>query len=503
MRKKNLAAVIAIMTMTASLLAGCGSENGTGNASNVVEDGNGGDVYEATMMYYASNDSASGIQDVEDKLNELTVSELNIHVNLQPITWGTYDQQIQLTLSGGEQLDIFPMKPNNASSFIQAGYLVDLSEYLSEETTPNIMEWIGEGDLQCCSVGDFIWGMPVMMERTHPNAFVMRNDILQEVGINAGDIQSLDDITDVFAKVHEKYPDMVILGGKNTATIPIASMDVDFLGNVKRLGVLMNYGEKPEVVNYYETDEFAELVNYMHEWYDAGYVSKDIATCTDTGEIQMKAGNLFAYTTNTKPDSKEEKDTMTGYDTAIFEYNDLLLTTWGVNTVAYGVSAGSKDPEKAIALYDFIMGSEEANDLLNWGVEGKDWVEAEDGTATYPEQVDLNNVSYHQDFGWALPNQQNSHVWEGNDPTVFETYREAADSAKVSVAYGFTFNTSNVLDQISALSSVFEQYAYTLSSGSVDPEKGIQEFNDALYAAGLQDVIDEEQKQLDEWLANQ
>jgi putative aldouronate transport system substrate-binding protein len=35
----------------------------------------------------------------------------------------------------------------------------------------------------------------------------------------------------------------------------------------------------------------------------------------------------------------------------------------------------------------------------------------------------------------------------------------------------------------------------------VHPESGIAEFNDALYDAGLQDVIDEKQRQLDAWLA--
>ena len=34
-------------------------------------------------------------------------------------------------------------------------------------------------------------------------------------------------------------------------------------------------------------------------------------------------------------------------------------------------------------------------------------------------------------------------------------------------------------------------------------ETAIQEYNDALYAAGLQDIIDEKQAQLDAWLASQ
>ena len=40
--------------------------------------------------------------------------------------------------------------------------------------------------------------------------------------------------------------------------------------------------------------------------------------------------------------------------------------------------------------------------------------------------------------------------------------------------------------------------------GVVDyPAKAIPEFNEKLYAAGLQTVMDEKQKQLNEWLENQ
>ena len=51
------------------------------------------------------------------------------------------------------------------------------------------------------------------------------------------------------------------------------------------------------------------------------------------------------------------------------------------------------------------------------------------------------------------------------------------------------------------LNSVFEQYKKDVAFGAVDTESGLKEFNDALYAAGLQTVMDEKQRQLDAWLA--
>lgn len=507
MMKRKWIAIGLAVTLIGTFITGCGNGSGGQGNSDTADsiEASGAeseeDYYEATILYHAGNDAASGLQAVEDRFNELTMEQLHMKVDLIPITYGAYDQQVQLMLSGGEPLDIFVMHPENASTFVEAGYMVDLTDYLSEEKTPNILSYLTMEEIKCCSIGDFIWGIPVIMERPHPNSFIMRNDILEEVGVNAEDIKSLDDMTEVYAKVHEAYPDMTLLSGQYNRSMPISSMHTDFLGDIYRIAVLADNGQTPKVVNYFETEEFATLVGHMRDWYEAGYVSKDFATCQDTGEVLMKAGNLFSFTTNTKPDSKKEKDVMTGYDTAIFQYNEPLLTTWGTSTVAYGIASNAKDPAKAVELYDWIMSNREANDLLNWGVEGVDWIETEDGTAAFPEGIDIHNVGYHQDYGWALPNQQNSHVWEGNDPSIFDEYVKIKNESKESVAYGFTFDGRGVTDEVTACHAVVEQYAYTLCVGAVDPEAGIKQLNEELYKAGLQTVLDEVQSQLDSYLA--
>jgi putative aldouronate transport system substrate-binding protein len=46
-------------------------------------------------------------------------------------------------------------------------------------------------------------------------------------------------------------------------------------------------------------------------------------------------------------------------------------------------------------------------------------------------------------------------------------------------------------------------YYDAIGTGTLDPADAIEEFNQALYDAGLQKVIDEKQIQLDAWLAGQ
>lgn len=492
MKTKRILSVLVTAVLTVSMLGGCSGSS----EDNKSADGSGDAPYEATLLYIVANDSATGIDAVEEAFNELTMKNLNIKVDLLPMSISTYNEQLQLMLSSGEKLDLFPLNASRASSFIDSGFLLNLSDYL--DNAKETVDAVGMDDINCCSMDDFVWGIPVMMERAHPTGFVMRQDILDEVGYKAEDIQGLDDLTNVYAAVHAKYPNMTILGGNYTCTLPWLSDHVDPLGD--RFGVLDNYGETTEVVNYYETDEFKNLVKQMRSWYEAGYVSKDLATCTENNSSMMRAGNMFSFCNNVKPDTAAETANTTGQDIAVWQYNENFLTTWGTSAYGFCVSSNSENPGKAVELYNFIFNSSEANDLLNWGVEGNDWVEAADGSATFPEGVTLDTVGYHQGYGWCMPNQQVGHVWEGTDPNVFEAYTKARDEASVSPLYGFGFNSTEVTNEIAALTAVQEEYVYTICSGSVDPDTEIDRFNKALYDAGLQKVMDAKQTQIDKWL---
>ena len=103
---KRRLALLLTMAMGISVLAGCGGgEADTGNddgaASTEGSAGDGGaaeidfdeEPYEATLMYWAAND-ARDLESVSAAFNELTLAELNMKVNLMPLTFGTYTQQI-------------------------------------------------------------------------------------------------------------------------------------------------------------------------------------------------------------------------------------------------------------------------------------------------------------------------------------------------------------------------------------------------------------------------
>ena len=70
---------------------------------------------------------------------------------------------------------------------------------------------------------------------------IMRKDILDECGIDVSSITDYKDLTDVYATVKEKYPDMVMMASNNSATPDTKYEMNDTLTD--GFGVLMDHGQ--------------------------------------------------------------------------------------------------------------------------------------------------------------------------------------------------------------------------------------------------------------------
>lgn len=510
---KKLLALGLALAMCLSLLTGCSGNNGgtdsTADTSNTdgqsatTETTSNEEPYEINFAYLVAS-TGSNMDKVRDAMNELTMKELNMTVNLIPMTFSEFISQLPMMMAANEPMDLMPLPAGQASTFITSQYIVDLTPYLDQ--IPNIKEYVGDL-IDAGYVGDFLTGLPMVKEAAYPCSLVTRKDIMDELGyteedfsVTTDDLSTFDQITELFAAVKEAHPEMTVFDGTGIMGTMMGQSYVDTLGD--GFGVLADYGQETTVTNMYESDLFRQFCEIGKSWYDAGYSSQDIAVNTDSSEVKMKAGNTFSTIMARKPNTKQEKLSQTGYEWYVIPLGDAVTT----NSVAtlYSVANASKDPAKAVEFLNWVYGSGEFADLINWGIEGEDWVEAEDGTATYPDGVDATNVGYHQDMGYMYPNQFAGHVWEGNPTDLLEQYEAYNDSCIKSKALGFTYDSTSVANEIAQLTTVQDKYLKDLSFGVVeDLEATLKSFNDELYAAGLEKVMQAKQEQLDAWLAEQ
>ena len=93
------------------------------------------------------------------------------------------------------------------------------------------------------------------------------------------------------------------------------------------------------------------------------------------------------------------------------------------------------------------------------------------------------------------------YIWEGDSPDIWEETKAMNERALKSKAFGFTYDSTSVTNELAALSKVKAQYAAALGSGSVNPEEVLPKFLEELEKAGIDKVIQTKQEQLDKWLA--
>ncbi len=524
MKVRRVMSLMLVLVLMMGLLAACGgggssssggSESGStqesgGGSSEVGETGEetskvDGEGYTANFLYLVAAEGADQ-QKVNEAADALAMKEINMHINMIPMTFGTFSSQMSVMLAGGEPLDIFPVYSSSFGTYIESQYIVNLADYL--DYLQGTVEVFGE-DANCGYVGDFLVGFSQMKERGYPTGLVVRKDIFDELGykvedfnVSPEDYSSFDQITELFAAVKEAHPEMICLDGTSVLATGAPLSYTDNLGD--DFGVLENYGQTTTITNYFESEQFKKFCEIAKQWYDAGYTSQDIAVNQDTGETKLRAGNAFSFICYVKPNTSVEKLAQTGYETEVIYMGDTAKSTNAVNSAMFCMANAAEDKVKAAQFMNWIYTSGEFNDLINWGVEGVDWVLDDDGLATFPEGVDAQTVGYHNDFGWIYPNQFAGHPWAGNPVDIWDQYRKYNSEMKKSMAFGFTFDSTPVANEEAQLVNVENEYLKDLSCGVVDDvDASIAEFNQKLYDSGLQKVMDEKQAQLNAWLEEQ
>lgn len=436
---------------------------------------------------------------IMEKVNEILLRDLNMKLNLTITPYGTFGQQRQLLLTGGEPLDLVILNASAATGFINNNQILNLNE-LIDKYGKNIKEtW---GDMaKSAAIGDFVYGVSCVNEVGNIPAIGMRKDLVEKYNIDYQSIHKLEDIEPVLAMIKEKEPGVAALfvdPGQPPVSRQLSVVDPLTDG----IAVLDNSGlDSTTIIPITQSKEYKEKCELLHKWYQAGYLNPDAATSTVQLESAFKAGSCFSSVMVWHPMSPD----MFGGVPLVYAFlGEHKVLSGATGLVNYGIAAQSKNPDKAMQMLDYLYGSKDVMQLLNWGEENIDWVYAdkEKNLITWPEGVDSNNAKYHAQMAWNLPNQFLSSSWEGVfDYDVYDQMKKFNKEGLHSKAFGFSYNTAPVANELAALYNVKDKYMASLETGAVDPDEYLPKYENDLKQAGLEKLIAEKQKQFDTWLA--
>lgn len=535
---KKILTIVLTLCLTASMLAGCGggnSGNGGERKAPKSTEGNTGSDASGTGQSAAgetaapagdttgdaSQPSASGVQtydfsdrepytikimmfgdadtqacaEISEAVSKITREKINADVELTRIGFGTYLTQLNLALSSQEELDLFTPFTTSIATLANTGQIMPLTDLLSEYGQETLAA-ISDSDWACAKVGDDIYSVPSNKDKAANFGFVMRKDILDETGISVDDIKDFDDLHEVLVKVKEAHPEMYPVVPDNSNMWGILGYDP--LGD--NLGILDLYADpqSTKVVNLYSTPFYRTWAERIYQWAQEGLVLPDVASNTESRSSLISSGKGFGGFSHMKPGYDLQETVGTGYEMVSWVFDEAVSTTSFVS-IGWCIGNNSGDPERTMALLNLMYNDPELANLFCNGIEGVHYEVRDNGKIGYPEGVTSANTPYSR-LAWGWPNEQITSIWESDEDTVWTDLAKFNDEARPSPAKGFLFDNSKVLNQITACQNVVGKYHKAIIGGSVEPEDAIEKFLAELKNAGIEDIIEEKQAQLNAWL---
>lgn len=420
MKKKRLAALVLGVTITASLLFGCGSSGEEAKSSNAEAEGKNSQKAEASAGEIIDFTMFSAMPGAEindgNEIQELIAEKTGVRVKETWLTGQTDAEAIGTIIAGGEYPD-FINGGEAMKALYDAGALVAWDDYLDKY--PNLKEMYSEeewdkfrqddGKIYWANVFQNTYGED--KSTTHNDeAFWVQAKVLEWAGYPR--IKTLDQYFELLTSYTEANPAME----DGTEYIPYTILCEDwryfcienapqFLDGYPNDGSVIVDVDNMKIVDYNTTDTAVKYFKKLNEEYNKGNIDPEFATQTyDEYISKLSTGRVlgmcdqwwdFAYTVN---DVFKQQ----GLDLQGCNYVPLGLTieegmenqwhSYGDtinNSSGIAVTTSCSDVDAAFRFMNDLL-DQEIHDLRFWGIEGVDYLVDEEGLYYRTEEMRAN-----------------------------------------------------------------------------------------------------------------
>lgn len=439
---------------------------------------------------------------VEAALNDYLISiNAGVKVDMVLMSLGDLSTQLTLMLSDNQNpLDLFCWRfYSTLDACVKNEQCIPLDQYL--DVYPDMWSIFPDKVLKTQQISGVQYAVPSVDSYATYEVYALRKDVAEELGIADRDGESItkEEMTQIMKDAYAIHPEYAYM--INTNDEPF--IGIDSLGNSNWLGVLLNRGVgTTEIVNLYETDEWRDYCYMMKEWNDAGLMMDDPLNNEMTISQYNNGVSAGCFLGGYSEDYIKALIAYSPYEPVEYKLTDLVGTSASV-LGGWMVSSVCKNPDAAMKLLYLMTMDETVARYFILGIEGTHYTVDEKGIARRPEGITQATATWNQDCPWFYPNQCLSIPLETEMTTYYTDMLEAPKNAQFSEAMGFIFDSAPVYDQMAACTTIVAEYRDALLYGLVDVDTYLEKFNAELKAAGIDEIIAEEQKQFDEWRAAQ
>ncbi len=487
--------VIALLTLTACAPAGVPAAEGDAAAGEYVP----------VTYTYASRGIPTDLQAVEDALNEIMHQQIGVHLTLEPIDFGAYNDKMQLRLAAGEACDIIFTAPwiNSYTNNVANGVLAELDDLLQTEA-PGLWASMPATTWDAARINGKIYGVINQQIFPKPWGVHVRTDLMDKYDFSLEDVTKWEDMEPFLEAVRDGEGITPIVSDDQGDSMYRATYyGIDPLDDgIGFIGVRAD-DDSLTVLNVLETEEYREAANLTKKWVDAGYMSNN-PPAADEARANFRAG-LYAMGYHVeKPGNAIEMETATGWEFESKNLTDpLILDTAGATATLNAICKTSPNPVEAMRVLELINTDADVYNLLARGIEGTHWVWMDEANQVigYPEGMTAETSTYEPNTDWMFGNQFNAYYRDPRQVGAWEATKAMNDTAFPSVALGFVVDRTPIQTEVAQVTAILKEKGDPIANGFVAYDEAVPALLEELNAAGAQTIIDEVQRQLNEWAA--
>lgn len=459
-----------------------------------------------TVRWVMPGNEPDEMPKVEEALNQKLEAEgKNFRIHIERIPWDAWEQRSNLMINTGEDFGLLHIM-SDQGTVMGKGVLIDLKDML--ENYPDLKakftdaQWAEVTNKQ----GEIV-AVPAAWQVFQPlGELSIRTDVLARLGIDLP--QTPEDVLNAAVAMKASVEEET--GVKTYYWTQSTNYPAEWLERtydtypfyVDRVNNLWKVDQDGTVTSWFESEEFKKDAAFFRKMNQMGLISPDLLTKNEVWDVQNKGtvilGDCYNYGTRQALRDAGFPDA----DMAFYYLGDaervLPLTVGNMN----GIPKSCSNPEAALAFLDWFYSDAANVQLLVYGIEGVHYnrIEGTENRVEFTKDAIGSQLYYFDNWEVGFYPYNLFSETEPDESIAKSTTPLAEGTYVVSPVAGFIFDESNVMTEMANLRTEVAASMYPIKYGFVDYDEAFDTAIANLKAAGLDKVIAEYQRQLNDFL---
>ncbi|WP_258394722.1 ABC transporter substrate-binding protein [Paenibacillus sp. MDMC362] len=457
------------------------------------------------LIYYTIGEPDKDLQLVNDKINEIMARKIGVTITYVKVSWQEYEDRLNTLISAGSPFDI-AFAPEYATTAMRGAwlklddYLAGLGKEMYDAIDPTFWQGVRMND-------GSIYGVPTNKELAVLDQWMYPASIVNKYNIDITKYNTLESLEPLLRMIHREEPAYIPMELDRDSHNFFTLHGYEYIMNHKLPLMIKSLDPSAQVVNIFETKEARQVLDTLRRYYKEGFINED-AALREPGGLKRGA-KVFWKSSGGGPLSETTWSKDRGYKIVAHPVTPSTVTTESVRGGIMAVNANTKHPVECIKFLNLLNTDPEIRNLFNYGIEGVHYTLDEQGQVVPTTEMDSHGdplpdapASRYSGVQYTQGNWFILKTMGGDNPDPldkWDQFRKYNAGVVKSTVLGFTPDLSQLTAQTDNIEMVWHKYYPSLMTGSVDVDTILPKFNAELKQAGIDDVRQEVQKQLDAW----